>query len=67
MKEDFQVGPYFVQIGLARDFQDAVQYGQHPGWYAAQVGNILFDGDFCDAVALFFKVREECDTLLGNS
>ena len=65
VEEDFEVGPDFVQVALARNFQHAVDDGHHPRGHAAQVGHVLAEGNFGDAVALFLEVGEQ-GNLLGR-
>ena len=59
VEENFQVGPYFVEVCLACYFKHAVDYRQHPRRHAAYVAYVLAGCFVCYAVALGFEIGQQ--------
>ena len=65
MEEHLNVGPYLFQMFLTRYFHHAVQHREHPGRYAADIGDVLVHRFTGYELALYLKVAQQGCLLLG--
>ena len=67
MEEHLNIRPYLFEMALASHLHHAVQYGEHPGGYTRDVGDILCHRLTGNTFTLYLKVAEQCGLLLGDS
>ena len=67
MEEHFQVGPYIVDVLLARNLKHTHQHAEHPRRDAGEIGDVLLEAFVRYAVALHLEVGEQGCLLLRHT